>query len=50
VRSLRDRYGKATRDKAAKELSIDSDWPKDLTHDLTGLDWPTFVKTVRQDG
>ena len=46
VRSLRARFGKATRDRAAEELSISSDYLKDLTHDLTGLDWPAFVATV----
>jgi hypothetical protein len=46
VRSLRKQRGKATRDNAAEELSISSDYLKDLTHDLTGLSWPEFVKTV----
>ena len=48
VRALRTRYGKATRDKAAEELHISSDWLKDLTHDLTGIEWPAFVNSVDQ--
>jgi len=46
VRALQATCGKATRNEAAEKLGISSDWLKDLTHDLTGLDWPAFVKTV----
>jgi hypothetical protein len=46
IRSLRKHRGRATRDAAAEELSISSDYLKDLTHDLIGRTWPEYVKTV----
>ena len=49
VRSVRKRDGSATKDSVAGEVPTDAKYLGNRCHELTGLDWPAFVKTVPAD-